>query len=94
MPTEDASPGHEIDYENADDWNDVSRPELVFAPAHLEEWDIATNELREQLAHLENIDWTSWEDVAEAEEIIDNRLPEIQGDLHDAFDSVRRAEDV
>lgn len=96
MPSKhsESDPTSTKNYRSPDDWDETGDPQQVFAPGHFEEWDMATNELREILTDLETIDWESWEDVAEAEEIIDNRLSEIQGDLHDALDSVRRAEDV
>lgn len=90
----DATDGDVTGYESPDDWEEVGDPRQVFAPGHIEEWDIAMNDLREALEELENVDWESWEDVAEAEEIIDNRLSEIQRNLHDAFDSVKEAKDV
>lgn len=81
-------PDSKINYENPDEWDEIDRPRQIFAPGHIEEWQVALTELRELLATLENTDFQDRQERIEAEEAIFHEIPEVEMHLRDAWDTI------
>lgn len=74
-------------YDVPEDLEDVDRLSQIFAPAHVEEWDLAVLHLREILETLEDADLRDSHERREAEEALFNELEDAEIALRDAWDT-------
>lgn len=80
----------EVNYDNPDEWEDLSRHTRLFAPGHVEEWELAVWELRELLKKLEDPDFRDSHEMAELEESIHHDFEEIAQMFRLALDTKKK----